>query len=204
MFTLLLSTLHVLYGLAPRAVVALTGMSLYLRYRKQDALGPSREGGDDLQGRRLLAELLLQVRLQRYLHCYTYTLSRLCNCVCKSVLCDLHSLPHIAVVHCSNIDSNSTSKNCPHCANSDNCSYILLCALQVGGLKPGDGVAVIAATNRAEDVDVALLRRFHARVAVPPPAAAELKRMCWAFLEGVEHCIADADLQALSRRLEGR
>jgi SpoVK/Ycf46/Vps4 family AAA+-type ATPase len=73
----------------------------------------------------------------------------------------------------------------------------------VGGLKPGDGVAVIAATNRAEDVDVALLRRFHARVAVPPPAAAELKRMCWAFLEGVEHCIADADLQALSRRLEG-
>jgi hypothetical protein len=38
---------------------------------EQDALGPSREGGDDLQGRRLLAELLLQVRLQ-LLHCDTF------------------------------------------------------------------------------------------------------------------------------------
>jgi SpoVK/Ycf46/Vps4 family AAA+-type ATPase len=37
---------------------------------------------------------------------------------------------------------------------------------QVGGLSSRDNVAVVAATNRAQDVDEALLRRFHARIQV--------------------------------------
>jgi hypothetical protein len=56
-------------------IVVNVALTMYLLHAclhlEQDALGPSREGGDDLQGRRLLAELLLQVRLQ-LLHCDTF------------------------------------------------------------------------------------------------------------------------------------
>ncbi|CAM9242807.1 unnamed protein product, partial [Laminaria digitata] len=42
--------------------------------------------------------------------------------------------------------------------------------LQTSQLRPKDQVVVIAATNRMDDIDIALLRRFHSRIFVGPPS----------------------------------
>ncbi|CAM9417750.1 unnamed protein product [Scytosiphon promiscuus] len=98
-----------------------------------DALAPSRDGQDDVQTRRLLAEILLQ-----------------------------------------------TSQ-----------------------LRPKDQVVIIAATNRVDDVDVAMLRRFHSRVFVGPPSHKERVDMINNFMKGIDVNLDDKQLSILADRTRG-
>ncbi|CAM9715449.1 unnamed protein product [Phaeothamnion confervicola] len=75
--------------------------------------------------------------------------------------------------------------------------------LQVGGLGPSDGVVVLGATNRIEDCDAALLRRFHARVYVGPPGRADRAALLRRFMEGVDCVLRDGDVAALAARTTG-
>eukprot|EP00903_Cladosiphon_okamuranus_P007677 g7441.t2 len=75
--------------------------------------------------------------------------------------------------------------------------------LQTSQLRPKDQVVVIAATNRMDDIDVALLRRFHSRIFVGPPNHKERMAMIASFLEGIEHSLDDKQISSLAGRLPG-
>lgn len=55
----------------------------------------------------------------------------------------------------------------------------------------------------ADDVDIALLRRFHSRIFVGPPNATERMEMLSAFLAGIDHTITLEQLSTLADRLIG-
>ncbi|CAM9726730.1 unnamed protein product [Chrysoparadoxa australica] len=98
-----------------------------------DALASSRDTSDDLQGRRLLAELLLQMT----------------------------------------------------------------------ALQPRDRVTVLGATNRADFVDEALLRRFHSKILVEEPTKAERVQLLGHFLMGVKHSLEQRALEELAGQMAG-
>ncbi len=55
-------------------------------------------------------------------------------------------------------------------------------------------VVVIAATNRAEDLDGAVLRRFESRVYVGAPDCAAREMMVRRCLQDIEHCLCDEQI----------
>jgi len=63
-------------------------------------------------------------------------------------------------------------------------------------------IIVIAATNRPEDCDPALLRRFSIRVLIGLPSHRDRKRIIQRLLEDIEHTITSQQLCELSRSLE--
>ncbi|CAM9727510.1 unnamed protein product [Ectocarpus sp. 4 AP-2014] len=73
--------------------------------------------------------------------------------------------------------------------------------LQTSQLRPKDQVVIIAATNRMDDIDIALLRRFHSRVFVGPPNHKERMDMIVSFMEGIEHSLDSTQISALSDRV---
>jgi SpoVK/Ycf46/Vps4 family AAA+-type ATPase len=62
---------------------------------------------------------------------------------------------------------------------------------------------VIAATNRPEDCDPALLRRFAIRVLIGLPTHRDRTRIMHRLLEDIEHNITIKQLKDLSRSMEG-
>jgi SpoVK/Ycf46/Vps4 family AAA+-type ATPase len=74
--------------------------------------------------------------------------------------------------------------------------------LQLSSLTLEDRVAVLAATNRVDDVDVALLRRFHARVGVGLPDACDRLALISKYLDGLDHTLTPLDKQAVAARTE--
>ncbi|KAG5178827.1 P-loop containing nucleoside triphosphate hydrolase protein [Tribonema minus] len=150
-----------------------------------DALGCSRDGCEDLQGRRLLAELLLQdATVTEYQGGAGGAAA-----ADATVTEDLQTCRLLAELLLQDVTVPEQQGR-----------LLAELLLQVGGLSSRDGVAVIAATNRAEDVDVALLRRFHARIQVAGPGPADLRRMCATFLAGVDHSVTDADFANASNQ----
>ncbi|CAM9293034.1 unnamed protein product, partial [Hapterophycus canaliculatus] len=75
--------------------------------------------------------------------------------------------------------------------------------LQTSRLRPKDQVVIIAATNRMDDVDVAMLRRFHSRVFVGPPSHKERVDMIVSFMEGIDFKLDDKQLSILADRTHG-
>ena len=69
--------------------------------------------------------------------------------------------------------------------------------------RPQSRVIVIAATNRPEDCDAALLRRFSIRVLVGLPSQRDRRRILSRLLEGIDNTITPADLKELSVAMEG-
>ena len=59
-------------------------------------------------------------------------------------------------------------------------------------------VIVVAATNRIEDCDPALLRRFGVRVFVGPPSKRDRKKMFARHLSDINHNLSDSDLLLLA------
>ena len=66
--------------------------------------------------------------------------------------------------------------------------------------RAGSGVVVIAATNRPDDIDPALLRRFAQRIYIGPPNFEERQEMLIKFLRGVEHNLFARDDNSTSSR----
>ena len=75
---------------------------------------------------------------------------------------------------------------------------------EMDGFEPGTGVVVLAATNRAEVLDPALLRpgRFDRRIAVLPPDIAGRRRILDVHTQSLP-LAADVDLDALERVILG-
>ena len=69
------------------------------------------------------------------------------------------------------------------------------------GLSPR--VLVIAATNRPEDCDPALLRRFGIRLKVGLPSCRDRKKMFTKHLSGIEHILSTSDLHNMALSTEG-
>jgi SpoVK/Ycf46/Vps4 family AAA+-type ATPase len=67
----------------------------------------------------------------------------------------------------------------------------------------GIRVIVVAATNRPEDCDPALLRRFGIRVLVGPPTKRNRKKMLERFLEGIDTDITRAQLDSIAVATDG-
>ncbi len=64
-------------------------------------------------------------------------------------------------------------------------------------------IIVIAATNRPEDCDPALLRRFAIRVLVGLPSQRDRKKIIARLLEEIDHTLTNTQLKELSRETEG-
>lgn len=69
--------------------------------------------------------------------------------------------------------------------------------------KPKVRIIVVAATNRPEDCDPALLRRFAVRVFVGSPTRRDRKKILSKFLSDVEHRIAPSQLEEIAAATEG-
>lgn len=64
-------------------------------------------------------------------------------------------------------------------------------------------VLVVAATNRPEDCDPALLRRFSIRVLVNLPTRRDRFKILTRFLEGIDHSVSRSQLDSLAIDTEG-
>jgi SpoVK/Ycf46/Vps4 family AAA+-type ATPase len=74
---------------------------------------------------------------------------------------------------------------------------------QQGSSSRGIRVIVVAATNRPEDCDPALLRRFGIRVLVGPPTKRNRKKMLSRFLEGIDTDITRTQLDSIAVATDG-
>ncbi|KAL7540913.1 hypothetical protein ACHAXR_010470 [Thalassiosira sp. AJA248-18] len=70
-------------------------------------------------------------------------------------------------------------------------------------MQPKPRVIVVAATNRPEDCDPALLRRFAVRVLVGLPSRKDRKKIIRRLLSDVQHNISSSQLDALALATEG-
>ena len=68
---------------------------------------------------------------------------------------------------------------------------------------PPPRVIVVAATNRLNDIDVAIQRRFHRKVHVGLPSEAERSKMIVSFLDGIEHDCSTDDVLEFAQNTEG-
>jgi len=62
---------------------------------------------------------------------------------------------------------------------------------------------VIAATNRVEDIDEAMLRRFPIKVYVGVPNAMNREQLILRYLEGLENTLTESDLHHISEMAFG-
>ncbi len=59
-------------------------------------------------------------------------------------------------------------------------------------------LVVIAATNRIEDIDEAVIRRFESKVYVGVPNKSNRILLIINFLKNIEYCLSDADLNHIA------
>lgn len=55
----------------------------------------------------------------------------------------------------------------------------------------------------ADDIDIALLRRFHSRIFVGPPSHKERVEMISSFMGSIDHCLDDKQFASLADRIPG-
>lgn len=68
---------------------------------------------------------------------------------------------------------------------------------------PGITPAPLSVLWRADDIDIALLRRFHSRVFVGPPNHKERVDMIASFMDGIEHHLDEKLMSRLADRISG-
>eukprot|EP00934_Nitzschia_sp_Nitz4_P003717 Nitzschia sp. Nitz4//scaffold2_size372955//159091//160464//NITZ4_000413-RA/size372955-snap-gene-0.27-mRNA-1//1//CDS//3329546748//3707//frame0 len=81
--------------------------------------------------------------------------------------------------------------------------YVEVANPEDSALKATVRVIVVAATNRPEDCDPALLRRFSVRVLVDVPTAQDRQEIFTRYLKGIEHSLTSDQLQALAMHTDG-
>lgn len=64
-------------------------------------------------------------------------------------------------------------------------------------------VVVVAATNRVQDLDEAILRRFDAKVLVDVPDQKSRTMMIHRLMKGVDHELSVADVESIAERIAG-
>jgi spastin len=71
------------------------------------------------------------------------------------------------------------------------------------GTSNGDGVLVIGATNRPQDIDDAVVRRFPKRILVDMPLESERKEMLSLFISKVRHVLSPEDFNQIAMLTNG-
>ena len=76
---------------------------------------------------------------------------------------------------------------------------------EMDGFKSNEGVIVLGATNRDEDLDSALLRpgRFDSRVRVPRPDIKGRTGLLELYMSKITHSTADIDIETLAKLTVG-
>ncbi len=100
------------------------------------------------------------------------------------------------------IDSKTDENSCPHLISPSSTSTSTSENLD-NNRNCNPRVIVIAATNRPEDCDPALLRRFAIRVLIGLPTHRDRRKIISRLLVGIEHDITVQQLKELSVSLEG-
>jgi len=77
------------------------------------------------------------------------------------------------------------------------------CASLKQSSKPTNHDRATLVFSCADDIDVALLRRFHGRIFVGPPSHKERVDMIASFMQGIEHALDSDHLSSLADRLPG-
>lgn len=103
-------------------------------------------------------------------------------------------------VHTNN--SNLDRSQCPHIVSPPSTTSLSI-SKNERNISKTPRIIVIAATNRPEDCDPALLRRFAIRVLIGLPTHRDRTRIMHRLLEDIEHNITIKQLKDLSRSMEG-
>jgi len=162
-----------------------------------DGNGGSCSEGDSNSGRRVLAEILIQMtNLMNEAKAYMEYSSDEedifpCNNIQAPFSTRLNSMSPVApsgaartVSPDSDIESSSTAPSPTKCRRNAR-------------------VIVVAATNRPEDCDPALLRRFAVRVLVGLPSRRDRKRIVRRLLTNIDHSISSSQLDELAAATDG-
>jgi SpoVK/Ycf46/Vps4 family AAA+-type ATPase len=156
-----------------------------------DALGQSRGGSNssrELPGnsdgcsRRVLAELLIQL-----------------NCVNKSTGCNSDNR------NTTGLDDESEARSIDSGYEGEDETNSTLGETSLAPPDPEENVRVIvvAATNRPEDCDPALVRRFAVRVLVGLPSQRDRKKILKQYLAGIDHALSKEELSAVAIATDG-
>ena len=156
------------------------------------ARGGSDEGG---QCRRLLAELLLQLTHNKHLH-GSHNHSNYETIEQKSSNSTENQDMLIHKHHDNGNQMNIHDGDATHQLENH---YHTPASMQLhtNNAIHENRVVVIAATNRIEDLDAAILRRFEAKVYIGAPDAQSRHEMFAHFMKGVSHSLSSEQVSAL-------
>ena len=71
--------------------------------------------------------------------------------------------------------------------------------IQFSSLQPGDRVTIVAATNRLEDLDPAIIRRFQKTISITLPNEEEREQMIRKWLQGIGNQLSDEEIHSLAQ-----
>ena len=147
--------------------------------------------------RKLLAELLLQLT-----ECKQLCISSGVNAVNTNDTADCQSPLQKARLNSSSI---LTCTKRPKIEDSRDAT-VFHAVSPISTLEAFSGpgmVVVIAATNRIQDIDEAILRRFESKIQIQLPSSAERSQLILRYLRNVQHQLSSEDLQLISDRTDG-
>jgi len=109
-----------------------------------------------------------------------------------------------AIIFIDEIDGIGGRRGTGYASNDEREQTLNQLLAEMDGFEPSTGIVVIAATNRPEALDAALLRpgRFDRQVQVPLPTATERAAILAVHARG-KHLEADVDLDATARATPG-
>ncbi|HET6825561.1 MAG TPA: ATP-dependent zinc metalloprotease FtsH, partial [Amnibacterium sp.] len=109
-----------------------------------------------------------------------------------------------AIVFIDEIDGIGGRRGTGYASNDEREQTLNQLLAEMDGFEPSTGIVVLAATNRPEALDPALLRpgRFDRQVAIPLPTAAERAAILAVHARG-KHLAPDVDLDATARATPG-
>jgi SpoVK/Ycf46/Vps4 family AAA+-type ATPase len=181
-----------------------------------DALGMSRSessggsadvGGSDNSSRRVLAELLIQLSKLAHQNEHDITESQHSNlqdCGRLGPFYEAHNMGHQRtdddLQGASMVDAFASAGAGSN--EHQNQSNETIGPMQTDEIYPQARLLVIAATNRPEDCDPALLRRFAIRMLVGLPTFRDRKRIFRRLLTNIDHCIKSHELNQLAEATE--
>jgi len=174
-------TLRSIFSEASRCVGEGGGGSIIF-FDEFDSIALCRGGSDEgIQARRLLSELLLQMTLLRQNANAAQT-----NFVRNGIGSDLENEGRSF-----SSEFVSSTPPCPIHQTTGS------------GPRPSQLVVVIAATNRMNDLDEAIIRRFESRVHVGLPSQTDRVALILNFLKGISHGLSDNELSTLGEITAG-
>ena len=179
------------------AVVFFDEIDALGRSRVDDDSGKMSQAGGDNSSRRVLAELLIQMTALNDNEGGSEGEGEEYDGYCDDG--DSFSGRSVASLGAGSFERNDNSVPTPNRSGREGSNHHDI----PDKVQPKPRVIVIAATNRPEDCDPALLRRFAVRVLVGLPSRRDRRKIVRRLLADVEHSITSAQLDDLALATEG-